>query len=216
MCRNARLNHARSVCVRLESVEQAKEELEGSDLKVVAVTNFPEGTLPVSEAVGEMKKAVALGVDEIDTVFPRHLLKQGDMLGCYQYMKQVIDAVSLPVKVILESADLTHEETARAAIIAKAAGAQCVKTSTGFHENGGADVESVRIMRRSVGDDLDVKASGKVRTLEQAMAMVDAGASIIGASNLTVHSRQATLPPELVPDATLPKDQRNTGRGQGY
>jgi deoxyribose-phosphate aldolase len=194
LCKTAQLQETRSVCIPAKYVAHAKKLLADTDVKVITVTNFPEGDLPVEQAVKEMQLASSKGVDEIDTVLPRHLLKEGKYAECHSYLKRVIGSVDVPVKVILESADLTPEQIAKASLIAKASGASFVKTSTGFNPKGGADVEAVEIMRRSVGDTVGVKASGGVKDFEQAMAMVEAGADVLGCSGLSITSAQERVP----------------------
>jgi deoxyribose-phosphate aldolase len=222
LCKKAKQQSTRSVCIRAQHVPHAKTLLDDTGVMVITVTNFPEGTLPVEEAVQEMQTANSKGPDEIDTLLPRHLLKEGKYAECYSYLKRVIGSVDVPVKVIFESADLTPEQIARASIISKAAGAAFVKTSTGFNPKGGADVEAVEIMRRSVGDTVGVKASGGVRDFEQAMAMVEAGADVLGASGLSITSQQERVPASRMNDIfqeALPgyaMRGTNKGTAKGY
>jgi deoxyribose-phosphate aldolase len=224
LAKTARLQHARSVCVRPNFVHAARTALgKNSDVKVITVTNFPDGKLPVEKAVKEMQDARSKGADEIDTLFPKDLLAAGKWEESHRYLKRVIGSVDVPVKVILETAELTPEQIARASIVARSAGAQFVKTSTGFSAKGGADVEAVEIMRRSVGDSVGVKASGGVKTFEQAMAMIEAGADVLGCSGLSITSQQERVPAirvtdqqEHLPGYAMRGMDTKTGTGRGY
>ena len=163
-------------------ISLCKEELKGSDVKVCTVIGFPLGaTLPHVKAL-ETREAVMEGADEIDMVINVTMLKAKNDDYVYQEIEKVRrSCVGKVLKVIIETCLLTDEEKVRACLLAKKAGADFVKTSTGF-STGGATVHDVALMRKTVGDDMGVKASGGVRTHEDLLAMVEAGANRIGTS----------------------------------
>ncbi len=158
--------------------------IDSQGLPVAAVCGFPSGAHIPSVKAAEAAQAVADGAEEIDMVINLGLAKAGDWAGVQRDIAAVRAGAPRPVvlKVIIESAALTDEEIVAACQAAEAAGADFVKTSTGFHPAGGATVEAVRLMRATVGDRLQVKASGGIRTLAQAQAMIEAGASRLGLS----------------------------------
>lgn len=183
LCEEAKQYRFASVCVNPANVSLAAGLLKGTPVKVCTVIGFPLGaTTPTAKAM-ETRDAIANGATEVDMVINVGALKSGD----YDLVKRDIEAVAEAargralVKVILETALLTDEEKVKACLLAKLAGADFVKTSTGFGP-GGATVEDVRLMRKVVGADMGVKAAGGIRTLETARKMVEAGASRIGAS----------------------------------
>ncbi|NJE46176.1 deoxyribose-phosphate aldolase [Thermococcus sp. GR7] len=185
LCDEAKRYNFYAVCVNPYRVKLAKEQLKGSNVKVATVIGFPLGATPTEVKVFEAKKALEDGADELDMVINIGALKDGD----YEYVRRDIEEVvkvahekGAIVKVIIETCYLTEEEKIKACELAKEAGADFVKTSTGFG-TGGATVEDVRLMRKVVGPDMGVKASGGVRTYEQAMAMIEAGATRIGTSS---------------------------------
>lgn len=185
LCEEAKKYGFYAVCVNPYRVKLAKEQLEGTDIKVASVIGFPLGATPTEVKVFEAKKALEDGADELDMVINIGALKDKD----YEYVKNDIAEVvkvahekGAVVKVIIETCYLTDEEKEIACKLAMEAGADFVKTSTGFG-TGGATVEDVRLMRRIVGDKLGVKAAGGIRTYEQAMAMIEAGANRIGTSS---------------------------------
>lgn len=152
-------------------------------LHVACVCGFPSGAHKPEVKAAEAARAVADGADEVDMVINLGLAKAGDWTGVEEDIRAVREACSGAVlKVIIESAVLTDDEIVRACKAAEAAGADFVKTSTGFHPAGGASVHAVELMRRTVGDRLGVKASGGIRSAEAAEAMVAAGASRLGLS----------------------------------
>lgn len=183
LCEEAKQYGFASVCVNPANVSLAASLLKGTPVKVCTVIGFPLGaTTPTAKAI-ETRDAIANGATEVDMVINVGALKSGD----YDLVKRDIEAVveaargKAIVKVILETALLTDEEKVKACLLAKMAGADFVKTSTGFGP-GGATVEDVRLMRKVVGTDMGVKASGGIRNLESARKMIEAGASRIGAS----------------------------------
>lgn len=159
------------------------EKLKGSDVKVCTVVGFPLGMSDTSVKAFETKAAIEDGAQEIDMVINVGALKDKK----YDYVKNDIHTLKevcgsdIVLKVIIETCLLTDEEKVKACELAKEAGADFVKTSTGF-STGGAKAEDVALMRKTVGDDMGVKASGGIHTAEEAQAMIDAGASRLGTS----------------------------------
>ena len=182
ICQEAKEYNFMSVCVNPAYISLCKEELKGSDVKVCTVIGFPLGaTLPQAKAA-ETREAVMEGADEIDMVINVTMLKAKNDDYVYQEIEKVRrSCVGKVLKVIIETCLLTDEEKVRACLLAKKAGADFVKTSTGF-STGGATVHDVALMRKTVGEDMGVKASGGVRTHEDLLAMVEAGANRIGTS----------------------------------
>ena len=154
-----------------------------TSVKVATVCGFPSGKHTSAVKAAEAADALAKGAEEIDMVVNLRLVKEGDVDAVEADIRGVREACRGAVlKVIIESAALTDEEIVSTCRAAEAAGADFVKTSTGFHPAGGADVHAVELMRATVGDRLGVKASGGIRTAADALAMVAAGASRLGAS----------------------------------
>ena len=182
-CKEAREYDFMSVCVNSCHVKTVKKELEGSDVKVCCVVGFPLGAMATEAKAFETKYCVENGADEIDMVINIGGLKDKDYDLVRRDIEEVVKAANgKVVKVIIETCLLDDEEKKKACEIAKEAKAHFVKTSTGF-STGGAKVEDIRLMKSVVGDELKVKASGGVRTKEDAMNMIDAGADRIGASS---------------------------------
>ncbi|MGQ7343893.1 deoxyribose-phosphate aldolase [Streptococcus suis] len=172
-----------SVCVNPTWVSLAAESLKDSDVKVCTVIGFPLGANTSAVKAFETKDAIANGADEIDMVINVGALKAGNDALVLDDIKAVVDASGDKlVKVIIEACLLTDEEKVRACQLSKEAGADYVKTSTGF-STGGATVADVALMRKTVGPDMGVKASGGARSYEDAIAFIEAGASRIGASS---------------------------------
>ena len=171
-----------------EELGTSKEELltllKDSDVKVCTVTGFPLGAMSTAGKAAEAQAAVADGAEELDMVIHVGMIKSGDWDYVKQDIASVVEAAGdkAIVKVILETCLLTDEEKRKACMICKEAGASFVKTSTGF-SNGGATVKDVALMREAVGSDMGVKASGGIRSFQDARAMVEAGADRIGASS---------------------------------
>jgi len=182
VCDEARKYNFATVCVNSSNIPLVARRLKGSDVKPIAVVGFPLGAAsPVSKAF-EAKEAVAAGAREIDMVVNIGALKSKDYELVYNDIKGVVAATKpYKVKVIIEASDLDYEEKVSACTLSKTAGAAYVKTSTGFGK-GGATVEDIALMRKVVGADMCIKASGGIRTKEDAEAMVKAGANRIGAS----------------------------------
>jgi deoxyribose-phosphate aldolase len=182
LCEEAKRYHFASVCVNTTWVPFAKALLHGTNVMVCAVVGFPLGAMTPSAKAFEAREAVRQGAAEIDMVLNQGALKSRDYETVFEDICKVVKA-SQParVKVILETGALSQEEKIIAISLSKMAGAAFVKTSTGFGP-GGATVEDIALMRRLVGRDMGVKASGGVRTKEDAEKMAQAGASRIGAS----------------------------------
>jgi deoxyribose-phosphate aldolase len=184
LCAEARANGFASVCVNPTWVKESAFALYGSPVKVCTVIGFPLGaTLPDVKAY-ETRRAIFDGAAEIDMVLNIGALRSGDDDLVRRDIMAVVDAAHdacAIVKVILETALLTDEEKVRACMLAKEAGADFVKTSTGFSK-GGATVGDIALMRRTVGSEMGVKAAGGVKDLASAREMIEAGATRIGAS----------------------------------
>ncbi|BAU27185.1 deoxyribose-phosphate aldolase [Aneurinibacillus soli] len=183
LCQEAREHGFYAVCINPYWVRRAKQELVGSNVKVATVIGFPLGAAVTEVKAFEAAKAVEDGADELDMVLNIGALKSGEDEEVRRDIAAVVAAAaSRPVKVIIETGLLTEAEKVQACRLSEEAGAQFVKTSTGFGP-GGATVEDVALMRRTVGDTVSVKASGGVRTYEAAKAMIRAGADRIGTSS---------------------------------
>jgi len=185
LCQDAARWQVAAVCVNPCRVAQAAEELAvlNSQVEVCAVVGFPLGATHSSVKALEAEKAVGDGALEVDMV-----INIGDMLdGSYDDVCADIASVRLAcagvtLKVILETALLDDQQIIKACQLALKAGADWVKTSTGTHAAGGATVEAVKLMKQTVGDRAQVKASGGIRTRQQALAMIEAGADRLGVS----------------------------------
>ncbi|MBA4493144.1 deoxyribose-phosphate aldolase [Paenactinomyces guangxiensis] len=182
LCEEAKSYGFASVCINPYWVKEAARHLAGTEVKVCTVVGFPLGATTKEVKAFETRNAVQNGATEIDMVMNIGALKSGDLTTVKEDIQSVVEAAEgMTVKVILETGLLSREEIVRACEQAKAAGAHFVKTSTGFGQ-GGATVEAVELMRKTVGPEMGVKASGGVRDLQTAQQMIDAGASRIGAS----------------------------------
>jgi len=185
LCKDAVHHGFGCVCVNPIYVKLTSQLLKGSDVKVCSTVGFPFGaTLPEIKAL-EAIKAVENGAQELDMVINLSALKSGNYEAVKEDIAAVVDAKRLDerviVKVIIETACLTDEEKVVACKLAKDAGADFVKTCTGFFGKG-ATVEDVRLMRQTVGEAMGVKAAGGIRTYADAVAMIRAGANRIGTS----------------------------------
>jgi deoxyribose-phosphate aldolase len=182
LCDEAHKYSFATVCVNLANVRYVASLLKGSPVRVCAVVGFPLGATTGTSKAFETREAIRDGAGEIDMVINVGAIKSRDYATVLDDICRVVDAAgSAPVKVILETASLTQEEKVIASALSKIAGAAFVKTSTGFG-SGGATAEDVALMKAVVGDELEVKASGGVRTTEDAQKMIGAGATRIGAS----------------------------------
>ncbi|MFJ7697511.1 deoxyribose-phosphate aldolase [Lysinibacillus fusiformis] len=184
LCAEAKQFNFASVCVNPTWVKQSSELLQGSDVLVCTVIGFPLGANTPAVKAFEVKDAIANGANEVDMVINIGALKDKNYDLVQADIAAVVEAAkgSALVKVIIESCLLTDEEKVKACELAVAAGADYVKTSTGF-STGGATAADIALMRKTVGPDLGVKASGGVRSLEDMKSMVEAGATRIGASS---------------------------------
>lgn len=182
-CEEAKQYGFASVCVNSYYVPLVSERLRGSDVKTCCVVGFPLGAMLTSAKALEALESVKAGADEVDMVLNIGALKDRDYDTVYEDIKAVVEAAKPAiVKVIIETCLLTDEEKVKACELAVEAKAAFVKTSTGF-STGGATVEDVALMKKTVGDKARVKASGGIRTPEDAKAMIEAGADRIGAGN---------------------------------
>lgn len=183
LCLEAKKYDFYAICINPTYVRFAKEQLRDSNIKLATVIGFPLGSTTKEVKAYEAEKAIRDGANELDMVINIGALKNKD----YELVKNDIEAVvnvsngKALVKVIIETCLLTDEEKKIACKIAKDAGADFVKTSTGF-SNGGATVKDVRLMRETVGNNIGVKASGSIREYEKAKEMIEAGATRIGSS----------------------------------
>lgn len=185
LCEEAKEHDFMSVCVNPAYVPLAAKCLEGSDVKVCTVIGFPLGMNLTKTKVEEAELAIKEGADEIDMVINVGMLKAGHDDYVEEEIRELkAVAGSKVLKVIIETCLLTDDEKVRACVASKNAGADYVKTSTGF-STGGATVHDVALMRKTVGPEMGVKASGGVSTHEDLIAMVEAGATRIGTSKGT-------------------------------
>lgn len=184
LCEEAREYSFASVCVNPTWVKYAADLLQGSDVKVCTVIGFPLGATTPETKAFETKNAIENGAEEVDMVINIGALKSGDLELVEQDILAVTNAAKgkAITKVIIETCLLTEEEKIRACELAVKAGTDYVKTSTGF-STGGATVEDIALMRKTVGPNIGVKASGGVRSPEDAQQMIEAGATRIGASS---------------------------------
>ena len=182
LCEEARKHRFASVCVNTTWVPVCKSLLAGTDVMVCAVVGFPLGAMTPNAKAYEAREAVRQGAKEIDMVINIGALKSADYETVFEDICKVVkSAAPAGVKVILETSALDTEQKIIGCTLSKLAGAAFVKTSTGFGK-GGATVEDVALMRRVVGGDIGVKASGGVRTAEDVLKMAQAGANRVGAS----------------------------------
>ncbi|MFQ6615852.1 MAG: deoxyribose-phosphate aldolase [Fidelibacterota bacterium] len=182
LCEEARTYGFASVCVNPVHVRFCARELKGGSIPVCTVIGFPLGGTVTAAKVAETREAWKDGAREFDMVLNIGALKEGDLKAVEMDIRRVVEAAAgSVVKVIIEASLLTDQEKVSACRLAEKAGAQFVKTSTGFSA-GGATVEDVTLMRNTVGPRVGVKASGGIKTYQDALAMVEAGATRIGAS----------------------------------
>ncbi len=182
LCQEALEYQFYGVCVNSYHIKTVTKYLEGSIIKPVAVVGFPLGATITAAKAYEAKVAVDHGAQEIDMVINLGALKDHHYQLVYEDIHEVVKAAQdALVKVIIETAYLNNDEKMMACVLAKAAGAKFVKTSTGF-ANAGAQVEDIRLMKSIVGAEVLVKASGGIRTKSDCLKMIAAGADRIGAS----------------------------------
>lgn len=171
---------AYAICV---SPKMLPVEGDHGSVKIATVCGFPSGKHKSEVKAAEAARAVDDGAHEVDMVIDVGALKEGDVAAVEADIRAVREAIPHSLlKVIIESAALSDDEIVNACRAAESAGADFVKTSTGFHPSGGASVEAVRLMAQTVGDRLGVKASGGIRTYADAVAMIEAGATRLGLS----------------------------------
>lgn len=182
LCAEAAEYHFASVCVNPVYIPLAARLLKGTGVKVCCVVGFPLGAIAPEQKAAEAASCAAMGAEELDMVIHVGAAKTGDWALVQRDIEGVVKAAAgHTVKVIIETCLLTDEEKVKACEAAKAAGAHFVKTSTGF-STGGATTHDIALMRKTVGPEMGVKASGGIRDYETAMAMIEAGANRIGAS----------------------------------
>ena len=183
LCKESKEYDFKSVCVNPAYIKLCKEELKGSDVLVCTVIGFPLGSMTTEAKVFETSDAIAKGADEIDMVINISRLKEHDDKYVEDEIRLIKQACgNHTLKVIIECCLLTQEEKVRACLLAKKAGADFVKTSTGFSTHG-ATIEDVKLMRETVGPLMGVKAAGGVRTHEEMVEMVKVGATRVGTSS---------------------------------
>lgn len=191
ICEEAKTNGFAAACILPTWVADAADILEGTGVAVCTVVGFPHGVAPAQAKAAEAATAIADGATEVDMVINLSALKSGSDLLVMDDIESVVDAAGMGgaiVKVILECALLTDDEKRRAARMCAEAGADFVKTSTGFaappkgRMHGGATVEDVALLRAAVGPEMGVKAAGGIRTLGDALALLEAGANRLGTS----------------------------------
>lgn len=183
LCKEAIHYNFASVCVNPSMVPVAAKELKGTHVKVCTVIGFPLGATTTEVKAFETKDVIEKGATEVDMVINVGKLKERNLEYVKNDIKAVVEAAKgkALTKVIIETCLLTEEEKIIACKLSKEAGADFVKTSTGF-STGGATVEDIKIMRETVGPEMGVKASGGVRSKKDALAMIENGATRIGAS----------------------------------
>lgn len=182
LCAEAAEYHFASVCVNPVYIPLAARLLKGTGVKVCCVVGFPLGAIAPEQKAAEAASCAAMGAEELDMVIHVGAAKAGDWALVQRDIEGVVKAAAgHTVKVIIETCRLTDEEKVKACEAAKAAGAHFVKTSTGF-STGGATTHDIALMRKTVGPEMGVKASGGIRDYATAMAMIEAGANRIGAS----------------------------------
>ncbi len=195
LCREALENGFASVCINPSFVMIAKEKLTGSPVKVCAVVGFPLGATTTGSKVHETEEAISNGAQEVDMVISVGMLKAGDLNYVEKDIRAVVDTAHshfVLVKVIIETCLLTDKEKENACVIVKKAGADFVKTSTGFSK-GGAVASDVALMRKVVGPSMGVKAAGGIKTYADALLMIESGATRIGASSGVKIIQESTL-----------------------
>jgi len=184
-CEMAKRWNIASVCVKPCHVLLAKKLLEGSDVKVCTVIGFPNGSTTTATKAFETIDAIMNGASEIDMVMNVGKLISGDEHYGLNDIKQVVNichSENVICKVIIETSLLTDDLMVKACELVKQAGADYVKTSTGFN-GGGATLEDIALMKNTVGDQVKIKASGGIKTYEQAVAFIEAGCSRLGTSS---------------------------------
>ena len=213
LCDEATRYGMKAVCVNGSWVADCVSRLGGSGVIVVTVVGFPLGAAMTKVKAAEARLAVGTGADEIDMVMAIGQAKSGEWRYVEDDIRRVVDAAgAAPVKVTLETAALEPVEIAAGCLVARAAGAAFVKSSTGFHPAGGATEGTVSLLRRAVGSELGVKASGGIRTAESALRLLAAGADRIGTS---AAAAVAAIPGPSAPPLRLLIEQLLPGAADG-
>lgn len=183
LCNGARKHNFKAVCVQPHYLSKSKEFLRGTNVMPITVIGFPLGANNTSTKVFEAQYAVGLGAKEIDMVINISALKSGEYDFVYQDIKQVVQAAQgTPVKVIVETAYLTEEEKIFLCAAVQLSGAKYIKTSTGFAPSH-AQIDDIKLFKSLLNEKIKVKASGGIKTLEQAKAFIEAGADRLGTSS---------------------------------
>lgn len=185
LCNEAIEHHFHGVCVSPYYLQLAKKTIGKKPIKLVTVVGFPLGYSTVGAKVEEAKKAIIAGVDEIDMVMNINAFKNGDMQTVLNDIQSVVTVCHLQnkkIKVIIETAYLSDEEIKLACKACIDCEVDYVKTSTGYASNG-ADIEKVKLMRKTLPKKIKIKAAGGIKTKKDAIAFIEAGADIIGSSN---------------------------------
>lgn len=183
LCEEALKYQFYSVCINPCYVKTAKEFLKNSDIKICTVISFPLGASTIKTKIYEATEAIENGADEIDMVMNIGMFKSNRYEYIYEEISSIKKAIEYRIlKVIIETSILSEEEKIKASEIIKKSGANFVKTSTGFSQ-GGATKEDVLLIRKSVGDNFGIKASGGIKTYQQAVELIKAGATRIGSSS---------------------------------
>ena len=186
----------KAVCINPVHVGMLASSLKGSKVRICSVVGFPFGTHPARVKAAETREVIRLGAREVDMVIRMGALKEGRNQEVVEDIRAVVEASSgFPVKVILETCYLTEEEKIRGCKLAVEAGASFVKTSTGFGA-GGATAEDVKLMRKIVGERVGVKAAGGIKTLADALKMIEAGANRLGTSGSVAIVRELEKGPQ--------------------
>jgi len=182
ICDEAVTHNFKTVCVESKWIPVAATRLKGSKVLPITVVSFPHGNDSTETKRKDTLAAVEAGAKEVDMVLNRQLLAKKDYVAVWNDIHQVvIAAANIPVKVILETSELTEFEKRIACALVKSAGARFVKTSTGFSKSGATESD-IRLMRETVGEGFGVKASGGIRSYEDAVKMINAGATRLGTS----------------------------------
>lgn len=183
LCEEALKYQFYSVCINPCYVKTAKEFLKNSDIKICTVISFPLGASTIKTKIYEATEAIENGADEIDMVMNIGMFKSNRYEYIYEEISSIKKAIEYRIlKVTIETSILSEEEKIKASEIIKKSGANFVKTSTGFSQ-GGATKEDVLLIRKSVGDNFGIKASGGIKTYQQAVELIKAGATRIGSSS---------------------------------
>lgn len=183
LCNEAKQYEFHSVCIHPYFIPLCEKELKDSKVKICTVVGFPLGSMTIASKSFEIKNAIDLGADEIDMVINLPALKSGDYDKVYQDIQNAKQLCSGKIlKVIIETSLLDYKNKVLACLISKAAGADFVKTSTGFN-GGGANAEDIKLMREIMGPSLGVKASGGIKSLNDAELLREAGANRFGCSS---------------------------------